>query len=118
MRPMDAPRYALAQLDELEPVRCPCGVARRAFQDVSGAPASVHVVDILEDSRVHYHKTMTEHYVVLEGEGYIELDGERFPVKPLSSILILPGCRHRAIGKLKLLNIPVPAFDPDDEWFD
>jgi mannose-6-phosphate isomerase-like protein (cupin superfamily) len=61
---------------------------------------------------------MTETYVVLEGEGQIELDGERFDVKPMTAIMIRPGCRHRAIGNLKILNIPVPAFDPDDEWFD
>ncbi len=27
-------------------------------------------------------------------------------------------CRHRAIGKMKIVNIPIPAFDPHDEWFD
>ena len=27
-------------------------------------------------------------------------------------------CRHRAIGKLKIVNIPIPAFDEADEWFD
>jgi len=26
--------------------------------------------------------------------------------------------RHRAVGKMKIVNIPIPAFDPDDEWFD
>ena len=39
-------------------------------------------------------------------------------VAPGSAIMIKPGCRHRAIGNLKLLNIPVPAFDPADEYFD
>jgi len=111
-------RFAIAQLDELDPVRCPCGYARRAFADVPDAPASVHIVDIEEDSRVHYHKVMTEHYIVLEGEGHIELDGERFPLRPMMSVMIRPGCRHRAVGKMRILNIPVPAFDPDDEWFD
>lgn len=61
---------------------------------------------------------MTEIYVILEGAGEMELDGEIFPVKPMTSIFIKPGCRHRAIGKLKILNIPIPAFDPNDEWFD
>ncbi|PHX72245.1 MAG: cupin, partial [Opitutia bacterium] len=82
--------------------------------------ATVHIVDIQLDARVHYHKKMTEIYTVLEvqGEGFIELDGERFPVKPLTSIFIKPGCRHRAIGRMKILNVPIPAFDPHDEWFD
>ena len=61
---------------------------------------------------------MTEIYLVLEGEGQMELDGELFPVKPMTAIYIQPGCRHRAIGRLKIINIPVPAFDERDEWFD
>ena len=61
---------------------------------------------------------MTEIYLVLEGEGQMELDGELFPVKLMTAIYIQPGCRHRAIGRLKIINIPVPAFDERDEWFD
>lgn len=110
--------FAVAQLDSLDPTRCPCGWSRRAFAEVEGAPASVHVVEILEDSRTHYHKRMTEIYVILEGEGHLELDGQLIPVKPLTSIMIKPGCRHRAVGKLRLLNVPIPVFDPHDEWFD
>jgi mannose-6-phosphate isomerase-like protein (cupin superfamily) len=61
---------------------------------------------------------MTEIYLVLEGEGQMELDGELYPLKPMATVYIRPGCRHRAIGKLKIINIPVPAFDESDEWFD
>ena len=110
--------FQIAQLDEISPVRCPCGWARRAFAGLSENAASVHLVDIEEDSRAHYHKKMTEIYLVLEGKGEIELDGQRFPVRPLSAIYIKPGCRHRAIGKLKIINIPIPAFEAADEWFD
>lgn len=110
--------YHVAHFSEIEPVRCPCGWAQRAFANVEGSPLSVHVVQIEDNSRTHYHKRMTETYVVLEGEGWLELDGERVPVRAMSTVMIRPGCRHRAVGKLKILNIPVPAFDPDDEWFD
>ena len=48
----------------------------------------------------------------------MELDGELVPVKPMTAIFIKPGCRHRAVGNLRIVNIPVPAFDPHDEWFD
>jgi len=78
----------------------------------------MHLVDIKQDSRAHYHKKMTEIYLVLEGEGQMELDGKLFSVKPMSAIYIQPGCRHRAIGKLRIVNIPVPSFDESDEWFD
>jgi len=110
--------YQFAQLDDMDTVKCPCGWTRRAFVTPDNEVASLHMVDISEDSRVHYHRKMTELYLVLEGEGYLELDGERVPVKPLSAILIKPGCRHRAVGRMRIVNIPVPPFDPDDEWFD
>jgi len=64
---------------------------------------------------VEYH---TEIYLVLEGEGYMELDGELFPVKPMTSILIRPICKHCPKGQMRIVNIPVPALDPTDEWFD
>ena len=112
------PNYMIAQLDEIEPVPCPCGQARRAFGTPDNTIATMHVVDIHADSRPHYHRNMTELYLILEGEGHIELDGELLPVKPLTAIFIKPGCRHRAVGEMRIINVPVPAFDPDDEWFD
>jgi len=33
-------------------------------------------------------------------------------------IFIKPGCRHRAVGKIKIINVCIPPFDPQDEWFD
>ncbi len=111
-------RYKIAHLGDIEPTPCPCGFARRAFMEPDNNLASLHLVDIKEDAQVHYHKKMTEIYLVLEGEGFMELDGERFPVKPMTTVMIRPGCRHRAIGKLKIANIPIPKFDPEDEWFD
>src|SRR5947208_15265682 len=110
--------YSIAQLDEVPPQRCPCGFTKRAFADLPNNVASLHVVEIQEDSRAHYHKRMTEIYLVLEGEGQMELDGKLFPVKPMTAIYIQPGCRHRAIGQLKIINIPIQAFDEADEWFD
>jgi mannose-6-phosphate isomerase-like protein (cupin superfamily) len=116
--PKTAKNYMITQLNEVEPTRCPCGWARRGFATPENQVATIHMVDIETDSRVHYHKKMTEIYLVLEGEGFMELDGERVPLKPMTSVFIKPGCRHRAVGKLKIINVPIPAFDPHDEWFD
>jgi len=110
--------YMIAQLDEIQPVGCPCGSTRRAFIRPDNPVATIHMVDISEDSRAHYHRKLTEIYLILEGEGHMELDGELIPVRPMTSVLIRPGCRHRAVGKMRIVNIPVPAFDPGDEWFD
>jgi mannose-6-phosphate isomerase-like protein (cupin superfamily) len=48
----------------------------------------------------------------------MELDGEQVPVRPLQSFVIPPGVRHRAIGRMKVLIVVLPEFDPADEWFD
>ena len=110
--------YMIEQLDEIEGVECPCGLSRRAFVAPDNPTATVHMVDITEDARTHYHKKLTEIYVVLEGVGHMELDGEMVPIKPLTAVFIRPGCRHRAVGQMRIINIPIPAFDPEDEWFD
>ena len=112
------PNYLLAQLDEIATQRCPCGFTRRAFVAPDNATATLHLLDVQIDAQTHYHKTLTEIYLVLEGTGQMELDGERVPLKPMTAIMIKPGCRHRAIGKLRVAVIPIPAFDPADEWFD
>lgn len=112
------PNYMIAQLDEIGAVDCPCGQSRRAFVVPDNSVATLHMVDIKADSRAHYHKRLTEIYLILEGEGHMELDGEMVPVKPMTSVLIKPGCRHRAVGQMRIVNMPVPAFDPTDEWFD
>lgn len=110
--------YEKASLTHLPATRCPCGWARRAFGELPEKTATIHLVDIESDSRVHYHKSHTEIYLILEGEGHMELDGERVPVEPMDVIYIRPGCRHRAVGRMKVVNVPVPAFDAADEWFD
>lgn len=115
---MSDPNFQVVDINSVEAVPCPCGSARRAFMEDPDKTCSLHLVDISEESRTHYHKKMTEVYYILEGNGQVELDGELFDVHPGMAILIKPGCRHRAIGKLKILNMPVPAFDSEDEWFD
>jgi len=110
--------YIIEQLDEIDAVQCPCGATRRAFISPDNPTVSQHLVDIATDSRVHYHKKITETYFILEGTGQMELDGELIDVKPGTGVLIKPFCRHRAIGKLRVLVTVIPSHDPDDEWFD
>src|SRR5256885_12382614 len=74
-RSESVPNYLISQLDQLPSTPCPCGLARRAFAGSKENAASVHLVEIQKDSRAHYHRKMTEIYVILEGQGQIELDG-------------------------------------------
>ena len=118
LMPSPKKNYMIADLESIDAVRCPCGFAKRAFATPDNRTATLHVVDIRLDARTHYHKKMTEIYVILEGEGHMELDGELVPVKPMTAIFIKPGCRHRAVGRMRIINVPIPAFDANDEWFD
>ena len=110
--------YIIEHLEDVDPIDCPCGVTKRAFVSPDNPIATLHLLEVKSDAETHYHKTMTEIYLILEGEGHMELDGEMVPVKPLTGILIKPGCRHRAVGNMRIAIVPIPAFDPGDEWFD
>src|SRR5438046_6861072 len=118
---MSAPtnaRDAVADLAVIPPVPCPCGWSRRAFLDLPGGQASLHRVDIAVDAKTHFHKRLTEIYYVLEcdARAALELDGERVPVHAGMSVYIPPYTWHRAVGKMKVLVVALPQFDPADEW--
>jgi mannose-6-phosphate isomerase-like protein (cupin superfamily) len=113
-------RYEIRDFESLPGVTCPCGVARRAFAEVEDFPATIHLTEIAVDARVHYHRKLTETYFILEcdPEARMELDGELIPVRPRMCVLIRPFTRHRAVGRMRVLIVVLPKFDPEDEWFD
>ncbi|QDU73203.1 Cupin domain protein [Bremerella volcania] len=112
--------YEVVDFANIPGVPCPCGTAKRGLADVDDYPGTIHVTEISTDAKVHYHKKLTETYFFLEcGEdAQMQLDDEMIPVHPGMCIMIRPGTRHRALGKMKIVNIVYPKFDPEDEWFD
>lgn len=118
--PHSLPNVEVVDFADVPPVDCPCGVARRAFADVEDFPGTLHVTEISEDAKLHYHKTLTETYYFLECESdaQMQLDGQTIDVRPGMSVMIRPGVRHKAIGRMKVLIVVLPKFDPQDEWFD
>ncbi len=113
-------RWKHADFADIAGVPCPCGTARRAFADVAEFPGTVHITEIAENAQRHYHKTLTETYFFLkcENDAQMELDGEIIPIREHQCIVIPPGVRHRALGRMTVLIIVLPKFDPADEWFD
>ncbi len=114
------PTFQVEHLPRLNGVPCPCGTARRAFADLPWFNATVHLTSISRQAKVHYHKRLTETYVVQQCDAgaYMELDDQSVPVAPGSAVLIPPGVRHRAVGEMEVIIFCTPKFDPDDEWFD
>ena len=112
--------YEVVDFGSLPGTACPCGTARRAFVDTEDFPGTIHVTEISETAREHYHKRLTETYFFLdcEPDAQMQLDDDLIDVQPGMCVLIRPGTRHRAIGKMKVLIVVFPKFCPDDEWFD
>ncbi|MEX2262094.1 MAG: cupin domain-containing protein [Bryobacteraceae bacterium] len=113
-------RYHVVDFADIAGVPCPCGSARRAYGDVPEFPGTLHVTDIMEDAELHYHKRITETYYFLECEedARMQLDDDIIAVRPGMSIVIPPEVRHRAIGRMKVIIIAFPKFDPADEWIE
>jgi mannose-6-phosphate isomerase-like protein (cupin superfamily) len=114
------PGYEIVDFADVAGVPCPCGTARRALADVDDYPGTIHVTEISADARVHYHRQLTETYYFLEcgPDARMQLDDETIPVHPGMCVMIRPGTRHRAVGRMKVLIVVLPKFDPQDEWFD
>jgi mannose-6-phosphate isomerase-like protein (cupin superfamily) len=70
----------------------------------------------------HYHRASEEIYVVLDGEGEMELDGERRRVDVGDAIAIPPGAWHelRAGGDrpLRILCCCAPPYRHEDTFFE
>lgn len=108
--------YIIRNAADVAPVACPCGQARRIVTAADGGAVSIHRVTISQEAKKHYHRRLTEYYYILSGEGEIELDDERRPVKPGDVIVIRPGVAHVLRGEMEILNIVSPPFDPADEY--
>jgi mannose-6-phosphate isomerase-like protein (cupin superfamily) len=69
----------------------------------------------------HYHARTEEIYVLLEGEGQMEVEGERGPVGPGDAVLIPAGARHELTAGpdgVRFLCCCAPPYDDADTFFD
>ena len=110
--------WKIVEFAELQSVDCPCGTTQRAFGDVAEYPGSIHLTRISEDAQPHFHKWLTETYYIVEcgSDAAMQLNDEIVPLRAGMCVMIPPGVVHRAIGKMTVLNIVYPKFDPADEW--
>ncbi|HXV57621.1 MAG TPA: cupin domain-containing protein [Gaiellaceae bacterium] len=75
-----------------------------------------------ESTRRHYHARTEEIYVVLEGSGELEVEGERADVGPGDAVLIPPGARHQiraaGEGELRFLCCCAPQYSDEDTFLE
>ncbi len=112
-----SPRWTVVDFEAVAEVPCPCGTSRRALAEVAAFPGTLHRTTITGQAQAHYHQRLTETYYVLECEAgaAVELDGQAVPVHAGMCLVIPPGVVHRALGRMTILNIVFPKFDPQDE---
>jgi mannose-6-phosphate isomerase-like protein (cupin superfamily) len=75
-----------------------------------------------QETQRHYHAASEELYYLLEGDGQIEVDGERRRAGPGDGILIPPGAWHQirndGTGDLRFLCCCAPPYSHDDTFFE
>jgi mannose-6-phosphate isomerase-like protein (cupin superfamily) len=110
-------RPIIRRLGEIETVRGVCGFRRSMITAGDTDVANVsHLV--IDDSREHYHRNMTEFYYVLRGGGEMVLDGESTPIHEGDLVLIPPGVRHTSDGDMEVLIFGIPPQEETDIYFD
>ncbi len=67
----------------------------------------------------HYHRLSEELYFVMEGEGCMEIDGEKREMGPGDGVLIPPGSWHQisARTRLRFLCCCAPPYADEDTYF-
>lgn len=69
----------------------------------------------------HYHRDSEEIYLLLDGGGTMELDGEEREVGPGDAVLIPPGAWHTlraGAGGARLLCCCAPPYRHEDTYFE
>jgi mannose-6-phosphate isomerase-like protein (cupin superfamily) len=112
-----APGAIIRNIDDFEVERGVCGWRRRLVTNADTMAGNVSHLRI-DDSKEHWHETMTEFYYVLSGGGDMYLDGERHPIKAGDIVVIPPGVRHTSEGEMDVLIFGAPALETEDIRFD
>jgi len=104
-----------------------CGKLKKHFAD-KNLEVDVNRIDVGKETKPHYHKKMTEIYLIVSGNGLMKIKNretgkpESKKVCPLSSILIPPNHTHQLTntGKEALVHYVIcsPPWREDDELFD
>ena len=113
----DSSAYMKVSVSDSPKERSTCGFRQRLIKKDDGAPASVTRLRTSE-AKPHWHRETHEYYYVLDGSGKLIVGDQEMPVCAGDCVWIKPGHMHHAEGDLESLIIAVPAFDPEDMFFD
>ena len=111
----------IARYPELEPFTTKDGSTIREYLHTPVQSLAEATLAPGQGTQRHYHRLAEEIYLITEGGGTMELDGETVEVGPGDAILIPPGAWHELVAGTdgtKLLCCCVPAYSHDDTYFE
>jgi len=112
---MDVARY-----DSLEPFTTKAGSTIREYLHTAAQSLAEASLEAGQSTQRHYHRLSEEIYLIVEGAGRMELDGEERDVVVGDAILIPPGAWHTLVAAAegtRLLCCCVPPYSNDDTYF-
>ena len=97
----------------------------RSILDRTNAPVEKQslaeaIVQAGASTQRHYHKVSEEFYFILEGRGWMELDGETMEIGLGDAVLIPAGAWHTVMAqeRLRFLCCCAPPYAHDDTYFE
>jgi quercetin dioxygenase-like cupin family protein len=110
----------IARRSALEPFTTKDGSTIREYLHTAAQSLAEATLAPGQGTQRHYHRQAEEIYLIVEGDGTLEVDGETAAVVPGDAILIPPGAWHELVAGsegVRLLCCCVPPYAHDDTFF-
>jgi len=109
-----------ARTTELEPFVTKDGSTIREYFHTPVQSLAEATLEPGQSTERHYHRLAEEIYLIIEGAGSLEVDGDTAQVAAGEAILIPPGAWHELTAGtdgVKLICCCVPPYSHDDTFF-
>jgi quercetin dioxygenase-like cupin family protein len=110
----------LVRHDALEPFTTKDGSTIREYLHTATQSLAEATLEPRQSTERHYHRLSEEIYLIVDGGGRLEVDGDEREVQTGDAILIPPGAWHALVAGsegTRLLCCCVPAYSHDDTYF-
>ena len=110
----------VARRETLEPFVTKDGSTIREYLHTQVQSLAEATLEAGQATERHHHRLSEEIYLLVDGSGRMELDGEERDVTAGDAILIPPGAWHTLVAGadgVRLLCCCVPAYSHDDTYF-
>jgi quercetin dioxygenase-like cupin family protein len=110
----------VARYDALVPFTTKDGSTIREYLHTQAQSLAEASLDAGQATERHYHRLSEEIYLIVDGGGRLEVDGDERDVSAGDAILIPPGAWHQLVagpGGARLLCCCAPPYSHEDTYF-